>query len=547
MDDKRLRALLTSELDLDVLLRRLLDVARDLTGARYAAIGVLDERRERLERFLTAGIDEAGREAIGAPPHGRGLLGLLITEPRPVRTRRLAEHPDSYGFPAAHPAMDTFLGVPILVRGEAWGNLYLTEKAGGDFGDADEEVAVVLAEWAAIAIENARLYRSVSERRDALQRVNHRLETTIDVSRALAGLTDPGAVLDLVVERTRSLLGARIAELAVRDGEDLLVAAAAGEGAEELRGRRLPGQDSLAGMALRIGAARHVRPVPPGTFAHDVLGATDAVIAPMLFRGQAIGVLVTLDRAGPGNFGEDDARLLESLAAGAATAVATAQEAHNEALRSSIRASESERARWARELHDQTLQDLAALRLLLATARNSGDAAALRTAVDQAVELLGTGVDDLRALINDLRPAALDELGLAAALGTLAERFERLSGVHVDLRTDLRHEHGRRADRHDAEVELTVYRLVQEALTNVGKHAKAREVRVRVGDDTDGVAVEVRDDGRGFRSPGHSAGGVGLIGMRERLAVVGGTLAITTEPGAGTTLRARIPVAPTPG
>jgi signal transduction histidine kinase len=546
MDDARLRALLdagrslTAQLDTDMILGRLLDVARELTTARYAAIGVLDEAREELERFLTAGVSDDVHRAIGDLPRGRGLLGVLITDPRPLRTAHLGSHERSFGFPPNHPPMETFLGVPILVHGEAWGNLYLTEKASGEFDAADEEVANVLAGWAAIAIENARLYRAVQERHDQLEQVNHRLETTIEASRGLGGLTDLDQVLDLTAERSRALLGARVAELAIRDGDEFVIAATAGEGVEGLRGTRVPLENSLAGVAVRLGHARHFTDIPEGTIARDRLGATEAIAAPMLFHGRAVGVLVVVDRLGPGPFTEDDSRLLEALAAGAATAVATAREARDEALRSSIRASEEERRRWARELHDQTLQDLAALRMMLAAARTGGDDEQLRAVVDQAVDLLASGVTDLRSLINDLRPAALDELGLEAALEALVERVERLSGLRIDLRAELAHEQGR-AERHEADIELTIYRLVQEALTNATKHGQAGRAIVQVIDHEDVVEVEVRDDGRGFL-PEATTNGFGLVGMRERLAVVGGTLDIRSEPGAGTTLRARIPV-----
>src|SRR3954454_17739211 len=177
VDDHRLRRLvevgrsLVTVLDPDAVLERLLEVARELTGARYAAIGVLDERRERLERFVTVGIDEDTHRAIGDLPRGRGVLGVLIDDPRPLRCADVGDHPQSFGFPLAHPPMKSFLGVPILVEGRAWGNLYLTEKAdGGEFTDDDEESVVVLADWAAIAIANARLYRAVRERRDELER-----------------------------------------------------------------------------------------------------------------------------------------------------------------------------------------------------------------------------------------------------------------------------------------------------------------------------------------------------------------------------------------
>src|SRR5215213_9944661 len=205
MDEHRLRRLvdvgrsLVTVLDPEAVFERLLEVARELTGARYAAIGVLDERRERLERFLTAGIDEDTHRAIGDLPRGRGVLGVLIRDPQPLRLPDVGAHPESYGFPLAHPPMKTFLGVPILVHGEAWGNLYLTEKAGGDFTPDDEEAVKVLADWAAIAIANARLYRDVQLRHDELQRANRGLETTTEVARALGGVTDVDRVLELVV------------------------------------------------------------------------------------------------------------------------------------------------------------------------------------------------------------------------------------------------------------------------------------------------------------------------------------------------------------
>src|SRR4051812_44877935 len=162
---------LLSDLDLGRILDRLLELARELTGAQYAALGILDERRTELEQFLTTGIDEETHRAIGDLPRGRGILGLLIEEPRPLRLHDVGAHPKSYGFPRGHPPMNTFLGVPVVIRGEAWGNLYLTEKEGGaDFDEADEASVVVLADWAAIAIEHARLYGAVDARRQELER-----------------------------------------------------------------------------------------------------------------------------------------------------------------------------------------------------------------------------------------------------------------------------------------------------------------------------------------------------------------------------------------
>jgi signal transduction histidine kinase len=547
MDEPRLRRLLDvgrsliSELEPEVVLQRLLEVAHELTGARYAAIGVLDDKREGLERFLTAGIDEETRRQIGELPHGRGVLGVLISDPRPLRLSDVGEHPQSYGFPLAHPPMTNFLGVPIIIEGEAWGNLYLTEKDAGDFSDDDEEAAIVLAGWAGIAIANARLYRTVRERRDELERTIRGLETTTEISRALGGMTDLDRVLELVVKRSRALLDARAAEIALVDGEEFVIAAVAGEGVSGLKGTRVPIEGSLAATALQTGRAQRFSEIPPETFAARVLGARSAIVTPMQFRNRAVGFLVVIDRLGDGRaFGEDDERLLQAFAASAATAVATAQTASDEALRRSIEASEVERARWARELHDETLQQLAGLRVLLSGARRSGDPERIGAALDEAIELLAGGIGDLRALITDLRPAALDELGTKAALETLIERVTQQSGLEIALEVDLAFERGDMAERHVTEIESTTYRLVQEGLTNVVKHAEARRVEIRVVDVEDTVEVLLHDDGRGFDVE-DSTRGFGLIGMRERVALVHGTLHVESAAGDGTTLLARIP------
>ena len=481
---------LVTELDPDAVLERLLEVARELTGARYAAIGVLDERREQLERFVTTGIDPDTHRAIGDLPRGRGVLGVLITDPRPLRLEDVSTHPQSYGFPLAHPGMTTFLGVPIVIEGQAWGNLYLTEKHGhAEFTEDDEEAAIVLADWASIAIANARLYRAVRERRDELERTMRGLETTTEISRALGGVTDLGRVLELVVKRSRALLDARAAEITL-DGE---VVATAGEHRDH---------------------------------------AAAELIVPMAFRGRELGFLRVLDDA---PFKEEDERLLEAFAASAATAVATAQNVSEEALRRGIEASEAERTRWARELHDDTLQQLASLRVILSGARRSGDADRMSTAIEGALEQITTAIGDLRSLITELRPAALDELGAQPALESLAQRVQRQADLDVTLAYELE-------GRQPREVEATMYRLVQEALTNVAKHAKASRAHVTVSNGDGGGAIEItiRDDGQGFDAHQRSAG-FGLIGMRERLALAGGTLAIESSPGNGTVLRAAIP------
>jgi signal transduction histidine kinase len=549
VDEHRLRRLvdvgrsLVTVLDPEAVFERLLAVARELTGAKYAAIGVLDERRERLERFLTLGMDEETHRAIGDLPRGRGVLGVLIREPRPLRLTDVGMHAQSYGFPLAHPPMTSFLGVPIMIEGEAWGNLYLTEKEDGQqFTDEDEEATVILADWAAIAIANARLYRTVRERRDELERTIRGLETTTEVSRALGGVTDLDRVLELVVKRSRALIDARAAEIALLDGDEFVIAAVAGEGVEGLKGMRMAVAESLAASSMRTGRQQRFDHIPKESFAARELGARTGIVTPMIFRDRPVGFLVVTDRLGNDRpFNDEDERLLQAFAASAATAVATAQSASDEALRRGIEASESERTRWARELHDETLQQLAGLRVLLAGARRSGDAERMSGAIESALEQITTAIGDLRSLITELRPAALDELGTKPALETLVERVARQTDLEIALEVDLAYDNGHDVGRHIPEIESTVYRLVQEALTNVGKHAGATHVEIFVSDRDGHVAVTVRDDGAGFELTAASPG-FGLVGMRERLALVHGSLDIESAPGSGTLIRASIPL-----
>ncbi len=537
---------LMSELDLETLLQRILEVARELTGARYAALGILDARREELERFLTLGIEEGERRTIGDLPRGRGVLGELISHPHPLRLADVELHPRSYGFPIGHPEMHTFLGVPILIRGAAWGNLYLTEKAGHEeFSEGDERALVVLADWAAIAIENARLYHDVRERRDELERAVRTLEATGEITRAVGGELQLDRILELIVKRGRALMEARAMLIALRDGETLHVVATAGQVPPEVRDIVAPIEGSLGGEALRTRRAQRVQPGSTGLRAAwaKALGADAELVVPLLYRDRALGVIAAFDAVGESpTFSAEDERLMLAFAASAATAVATGQHVVAEGTRRSIEASERERGRWARELHDETLQEMGALKLVLAAARRSSDVEALHSTLDQSVDQLSEAIDQLRSLITDLRPAALDQLGAGPALEALVGRVERQSGLRIALESDLAYEAGRATARHVPEVESTIYRVVQEALTNVVKHAGATRADVRVLEDDEGVDIVVRDDGRGFEPDvARSADGFGLLGMRERIALVGGTVEVTSAPGDGTEVRARIP------
>jgi signal transduction histidine kinase len=558
LDNRRLRLLidvgrsLVARLDLEGVLDLVLDAARELTGARYAAIGILDERKRELERFLTLGVDEATHAAIGDLPRGRGVLGELIRHAEPLRLADVAAHPRSHGFPAGHPPMHTFLGAPIVIRGESWGNVYLAEKAGGEeFGEEDEAALTVLADWAAIAIENARLYEGLARRRDEVERQRDHAQRSVralavmtDIARSVGGETDIDRILELIVNRGRALVEARALLILLAEGDGLVVAATAGELEADLHGVHLPIEGTLPGQVLLAGRAERLSgPQSLGAELDDLgVSAEAAMLVPLNFRGASSGVLAALDRTvdGPG-FGPEDERLLRSFAASAATAVATAQSVEAERLRHSLEAAEQERKRWARELHDETLQALGGLRMLHSAAlRSDAGPGETRAALEEGIGLIDTEIDSLSALIAELRPAALDQIGLAPALRTLAERKSREGGLEIDVLVRMRDGEGERLPQ---ETESTLYRLVQEALNNVAKHAAASRAEAVVERSGDVVEITVSDDGRGF-DPAAVNGGFGLIGMRERVGLAGGELTIEAAPGEGTTVTAVIPLRP---
>ena len=548
LDAVRLAREVLSELDLDVVLRRLLESARELSGARYAALGVTDESRSTLERFLTAGIDEDDRERIGDLPKGRGVLGELIAHPMPLRLSDVGSHPYSYGFPAGHPPMKTFLGVPVLVGGVPFGNLYLTEKAGGEqFTEADEQTVTLLAEFAGVAIDHARRYSGLEARHADLKRTVDALDATLQIARALAGETDLDLILSLVAKRGRALVTARALVIEHEEQGQMVVAAGAGELPDGLVGARIDPQGSLASAALRISTTLRIEDqANRARFERHGLGrlgvrAEAGLVVPLLFRGRGYGVLIAVDRLEGGPvFSTDDQRLLEAFAASAASAVATAVSVDVERRRQRIAAAEQERARWARELHDETLQNLAALRLGLAAQLRNSRPDTMIEAIREAIAELEREIRTLRALVTDLRPAALDDLGVQAAIEDLAERA-RGRGLEVALAIDLAYDQGRGRNRHVPEVETAMYRIVQESLNNVTKHADARIVHVEVVEDRTTVRITVHDEGRGFAREAHTDG-VGLIGMRERVELLEGCFEVKSTPGEGATIMATFPV-----
>jgi signal transduction histidine kinase len=533
---------LVTELDLGVVLERVLETARELTGARYAALGILNDRRTELAQFLTSGLDEETRMAIGDLPRGRGVLGVLIEDPQPLRLADVGAHPRSYGFPAGHPVMRGFLGVPIMIRAQAWGNLYLAEKQGGEFSERDQEAAVVLADWAGVAIDNARLYEASERRRQELEQAVRGLEATRDVASAIGEDIALAHVLELIAKRGRALVGARSLVIMLRQGQELVVQASVGH-VRERPGVRPTNAESTAWQVLERRRPERIADVSSrlGIAAQEfgVQDAQTALLVPMIYRTHAVGVLAAFDHGEDASaFTEDDEQMLRTFAVSAATAVALAQSVQADRLRSSLAAADAERRRWARELHDETLQGLGGLRVLLSAALRRDDPLRAQEAMREAVGRIEQEIESLRSIISELRPAALDELGLRTAIEALLDRYGDQHGLQIERELALSRSPAR-DERLDGDLETTVYRLVQEALTNVAKHARANTVRVLASECDGELLVEVQDDGAGF-DPASASRGFGLDGMRERVGLAGGTLRIDSGER-GTLVCVRLP------
>jgi two-component system, NarL family, sensor histidine kinase DevS len=522
---------LSSELSLDVLLQKLVRTAAELTGARYVALGVVYREGSGLERFGTHGVTPEERAAIGNEPRGRGILGVLISDARPLRLANLAHDPRSVGFPANHPSMTTFLGVPILLRGVAYGNLYLTEKEGGaEFTAEDEEVVTLLASQAAVAVDNARLYEAVT-------RWSRQLESLNEIAAALTGEVELPRQLELVTARLRELLGARLVAVALpRDDGSLVIESASGS---EVDGLVLGPESKSAKVFARRRSERIDDVLGDEEIDQALAARLDAraeLLVPLLVSDRAVGLLLVVDRDGDDPRFDDDAlRLAESFARRASVAVDLSQRVARDALRRAVAAQELERQRLARELHDETGQALTSILLGL----RSLEVASVPEDRDEALaalrELVVATLHEVRRLAVELRPAALDDFGLLPAVRRLGESTRETTGLDVQVEATLG------PKRLAPEVETALYRIVQEALTNVAKHAGARHVSVVLTRKHERVSVVIEDDGKGFDASAGTGDGLGLLGMRERVQLLDGTLSVESSVGAGTTLVLELP------
>jgi len=519
---------LAADLSLPATLQRIVELAAGLTGARYGALGVLG-RDGTITDFVTTGITAEERAAMGHIPHGRGILGVLIEDARPLRLHDIAEDPRSVGLPAGHPPMRTFLGVPVMARGRVYGNLYLTEKEGGEDFDADDERALtLLAAHAGAAIEAAHLFEEANDRAQ-------RLEAIRAISTAILAGTEPGELLGLIAGHARALVGADLATLALPlDDQRLVVEAAEGMAAEELRGTVFPAEGSVTGEVMRTGmvvvladAGADDRVAQPVVRAR----AGPAVFVPLAVRGRTLGTLTVANAAGGPLLRETEVQLVETFAEQAGVALEYAR-LQGELQRLAVL---EDRERIAKELHDGAIQSLFAVGMGLQGSALLASDSELRDRIQNAVEELDRVIRDLRNYIFGLRPGILADRQLDQAIQGLVEEFQRRTGVvaiaEVDpaVAADLG---GRAAD---------VIQLAREALSNVSRHAQAVTCRVSLYRDEHGGVLEIDDDGRGFDPAAATGTGQGLRNLRERAEGLGGRAEIHSTPGEGTRIRVTLP------
>jgi signal transduction histidine kinase len=519
---------LAADLSLPATLQRIVELAAGLTGARYGAMGVLG-RDGTITDFVTTGITAEERAAMGHIPHGRGILGVLINDARPLRLHDIAEDPRSVGLPPHHPPMRTFLGVPVKAGGRVYGNLYLTEKHGGEDFDADDERALILlAAQAGAAIEAANLYEQATDRAQ-------RLEAIRAITTAILAGTDTGELLGLIVRHARALAGADVATLALPAGPgDLRVEAADGLFAEELLGASFPVEGTVTGEVIRTGkavvladASADYRTAQPIVRA----GVGPALFVPLAARGRTFGSLTVANAERGSPLREADVQLVETFAEQAAVALEYAR-LQGQLQRLAVL---EDRERIAKELHDGAIQALFAVGMgLQGSALLAGDDD-LRGRLQNAVEELDRVIRDLRNYIFGLRPGILADRQLDQALHGLVEDFSRRSGVLAVAEVDPQ-----------VAAELTgragdVVQLAREALSNVSRHAQAATCRVSLYLEGDRGVLEVDDDGQGFDPATVTGPGQGLRNLRERAAGLGGRAEIHSAPGEGTRVRVTIP------
>ncbi|WP_106403603.1 sensor histidine kinase [Actinocorallia populi] len=516
-----------SDLDLGTVLRRITEAATTLVEARYGALGVIGDGGDSLAEFVTVGVTDEEIAAIGHWPHGGGILGLLIKEPRPLRLADLGAHPESAGFPANHPPMHRFLGVPIRVRDEVFGNLYLAEKRdGGEFDEQDEVVLTALATAAGVAIENARLYEE-TRRRERWQ------QALTEISTALLSGTAPDEVGGLVADRAREICDADLAFVATADevAGEFVVAAAAGRGAERIRGLRLPFEGALGAEVHehdRCLLVADAREAAPGDAICVELPIGPALLVPLGRGGSARGVLAVANAAGGAAFTEVTQRLLEPFAGQAAVAMELADRRRDLERLSLL----EDRDRIAKDLHDTVIQRLFATAMTLMSAGKLADRPDVRRRIQRSVDDLDETIRQIRSTIFALQVEP-DAESLRSRLHSVVDDFTGLLGFAPSVRFD-----GLLDTDVDPQIGEQLVAVVSEALSNVARHAGAGRVEV-VLDVRDDLVLRVEDDGCGIPPGGRRSG---LKNMAARAEALGGFLELRDREGGGTVLLWRVPL-----
>ncbi|WP_280305515.1 GAF domain-containing sensor histidine kinase [Nocardia neocaledoniensis] len=534
--DRLVEAMLvvTSGLDLDDTLRSIVHTAIELVDAQYGALGVreTDKNSNQLAEFVYEGIDDRTRVLIGDLPRGHGVLGLLIQEPTPIRLKKLSDHPSSVGFPPHHPPMRTFLGVPVKVRDEIFGNLYLTEKAGGqEFTEDDEVVVQALAAAAGIAIANARLYEESRVRQQWL-------EATRDVATELLAGGEPNEVLDLVTQRALTLTQSACTFVALPEDPDvprdevteLVVIAAAGVDAEAITGQRLTVEDSQSGAAYRSEQTVVSEKLPYNLFSHTRSQFGPAVVVPLRVGSEVIGVLTTIRPADTQAMDEPTTAMLTAFADQAALVLQLSDTQRRMRELDVL----SDRDRIARGLHDHVIQRLFAVGLSL-----QGTMQRART--PEVKDRLMATIDDIQAIVQDIRHSIFDLQSNNTA--DSSKYRKHLHGIIVDTTADS----GLRTTVRLAgpvtvlapPLSDDVEAVLREAVSNVVRHAQASLVAVelRVGDE---VTIEVADDGIGV--PTDLSRRSGLSNLAVRAEKAGGSFQLVDRPEGGTILRWTAPL-----
>lgn len=514
----------TSGLELDDTLRTIVHTAIELVDAQYGALGVRGEGHDLVE-FIYEGIDEATHERIGHLPEGRGVLGVLIDDPKPIRLDHISHHAASVGFPPNHPPMQTFLGVPVRIRDEVFGNLYLTDKADGQpFTEDDEVLVLALAAAAGIAIDNARLYEQSQIRQSWI-------EATRDIGTELLSGTDPARVFRLMADEALKLTGAAVtlvgvpedAEAPAGEVSELVVTATSGDAAAA-RVQILPVGASPIGEAFvqRTPCRLDSLDLVPG----EAYGAGPALVLPLRATDTVVGVLVALRHADAYPFTAEQLDMMAAFADQAALAwqLATAQRQMRELdiLH--------DRDRIARDLHDHVIQRLFAVGLAL-------QGTIPRARSTEVQQRLSASVDDLQAVIQEIRTAIFDLHGASGATRLrqrLDEAVDQFSSP--ELRTTV--QFAGPLSVVDAALADHAEAVVREAASNAARHANATTltVSVSVGDD---LSIEVIDDGRGIPDDVTESG---LTNVRRRADDVGGSFTVEQMPAGGTRLRWSAPL-----